>query len=123
MSTVIYNDQVWELVPFNELSSLTGEVVLIWNEEQNAGGLIEIIRVSCATLLYAAPSSWSGCTSCSVCEEMYYDSSFYFLPYRLISSERSGQYCYCGGPSIDKWCYYSNKIEQLCCRCRKRKTK
>lgn len=29
--------------------------------------------------------------------------------------------CYCLGPSISKWCFDSNKMENVCAKCRKRK--
>ena len=126
---MIYNGEEWELVPWELLHMCHGKEVLLHGTYSYPGAQNDIL-VTCretflrserTTLLYYDRRLSDGCDRCSIDRDAYANGGGYIPYLRNNTLHVDDSSCHCAGPSTNKWCFDTNKVETVCCRCRKRK--
>lgn len=123
-NTVIFEGEEWEKVPWENIEDCVGKEVLLYGTHTTCENEIVI----CSNVKQARNQKvlWfdigrHGCTHCTFYDSGYHSGGCMYFPYLRVNKDTANNCCRCGGPSIDKWCYDTNRIEKLCARCKKRK--
>ena len=123
MKRIMWKGEEWELIPWEELKDVVGTEVLIYKD--NPGYLRWAGKIICTKwderdIFYDRKLNTND--RCDVNRYMWLEPEKWYLPYRKVNVDPNApSYCYCDGPTVDRRCFDTFKIEKVCVRCRKRK--
>lgn len=115
-----FDGRLWRPMTYEEAKECTGKEVLLCHPHEGNMYVIRInhIFVNNASISfhYESPTPWGTHSGGFYLEE---ELTWWYLPAESIDATL----CYCSGPAENKWCFDTNTVEPLCCRCHKRKVR
>lgn len=115
---VIWENEEWELLSFEEVTRVKNEDILIYDPQHHSDCHVSYCTHfdhSSSELQYDS----TGGSGCYLLPGMWERGSW-FLPYRKRGPIDTTK-CRCGGPSSNRFCFDTQRVEVVCCRCKKRK--
>jgi len=118
--TIEFEGRMYRRLMSEDCKNLTGKKLLVCGGDFHEGqrALItvhtSVLWLHSVYIQYENNTPWGSAQG----TQTFSDATSVFY----ISAEPCNEaLCYCAGPSEERWCYDTNKIEPLCVRCRKRK--